>query len=64
MEKENFINLLNRKSPKEIMDFLKAKGKGPKSVCPITFYDEIVPTTDTNVKNFKNAETVETEAQK
>ena len=60
MQKENFIELLNRSSPKELMDIINTRGKGPKPICPITFFDEIEPEkVDTNIENYKNARIVE-----
>lgn len=43
MEKSNFIELLQRNSPKEILDFIKNKGKEPKSIDPLIFYEIETP---------------------
>ena len=37
MEKDNFIELLKRNSPNEILDFIKRKGKKKKSIDPLIF---------------------------
>lgn len=39
MEKDNFIELLKRNSPNEILDFIKRKGKKKKSINPLIFKD-------------------------
>lgn len=38
MKKDNFISLLQRNSPKEIVEFVKSKGKKGKPVNPIYFF--------------------------
>ena len=40
MEKDNFIELLRRDSPNEILEFIKRKGKKKKSINPLKFYDD------------------------
>lgn len=40
MKKDNFIKLLERNSPKEILEFVKRYGKKPKSINPIYFFDD------------------------
>ena len=39
MKKENFLELLKRNSPKEILDFISRKGKTKKSVNALVFFD-------------------------
>ena len=40
MEKDNFIKLLERDSPEEILDYVKKHGKKPKSVSALIFYED------------------------
>lgn len=40
MKKENFLDLLKRNSPAEILDFISKKGKKKKNVNAITFFDK------------------------
>lgn len=40
MEKDNFIKLLERDSPEEILDYIKRHGKKSKSVAALIFYDD------------------------
>ena len=40
MKKENFIELLKRDSPNEILEFIKSKGKRKKSIEPLIFEDK------------------------
>ena len=40
MKKEDFLELLKRDSPEEILEFIKRKGKKKKAVNPIVFKNE------------------------
>ena len=40
MKKEDFINLLKRDSPNEILDFIKRKGKKRKKINPLIFFND------------------------
>ncbi len=40
MQKSSFIELLQRNSPEEILEFLKNKGKKRKCIDPLVFYTD------------------------
>ena len=39
MTKENFIKFISSATPEEINDFITKKGKPPKMIVPIIYYD-------------------------
>ena len=40
MQNEDFIALLHRATPNEILEFIKSKGKKRKSIDPLIFEDK------------------------
>lgn len=48
MDKEQFIQLLQRNDPQEILDHIKKNGKKPKGVSPFTLLDDVTKETSNN----------------